>query len=60
MPSKAEEENVSIKVGINGMGRIGRANLRYSLQHPDIEVVAVNDITDGQSSGVRWRRRIRR
>jgi glyceraldehyde 3-phosphate dehydrogenase len=38
---------VSIKVGINGMGRIGRAYLRCSLDDPDIEVVAVNDITDG-------------
>jgi glyceraldehyde 3-phosphate dehydrogenase len=35
-----------ITVGINGMGRIGRAYLRYSLQHPDLEVVAINDVTD--------------
>ncbi len=35
-----------ITVGINGMGRIGRAYLRYSLEHPDLEVVAVNDVTD--------------
>jgi glyceraldehyde 3-phosphate dehydrogenase len=40
---------VNVKVGINGMGRIGRAFLRYSLDHPDIEVVAVNDVTDGST-----------
>jgi glyceraldehyde 3-phosphate dehydrogenase len=40
---------VNVKVGINGMGRIGRAYLRYSLDHPDIEVVAVNDVTDGST-----------
>ena len=34
------------KVGINGFGRIGRSFLRASYQDPDIEIVAVNDITD--------------
>ncbi len=37
---------MSIKVGINGFGRIGRLVFRASLDHPDIEVVAVNDLTD--------------
>ena len=32
-----------IKVGINGFGRIGRLVLRAALQHPDIQVVAIND-----------------
>lgn len=32
-----------IKVGINGFGRIGRLVLRAAMQHPDIQVVAVND-----------------
>lgn len=32
------------KVGINGLGRIGRAILRITLNRTDIEVVAVNDI----------------
>jgi len=35
-----------IKVGINGFGRIGRNILRASLGNPEIEFVAVNDITD--------------
>jgi len=37
---------MAIKVGINGFGRIGRNVLRASLGDPDIEFVAVNDITD--------------
>ena len=37
---------MSIKVGINGFGRIGRNLLRASIQHPEIEFLAVNDITD--------------
>ncbi|KAF3919887.1 hypothetical protein ABW21_db0205416 [Orbilia brochopaga] len=32
-----------VKVGINGFGRIGRIVFRNALEHPDIEVVAVND-----------------
>jgi len=35
-----------IKVGINGFGRIGRNVLRASLNDPNIEFVAVNDLTD--------------
>ncbi len=34
------------RVGINGFGRIGRAFVRRALTQDDIEVVAVNDITD--------------
>ena len=37
---------MSVRVGINGFGRIGRNILRASLAHPEIEYVAVNDITD--------------
>ena len=33
-----------IKVGINGFGRIGRMIMRCSLQHPDIEIVGINDL----------------
>ncbi|KAM5384269.1 hypothetical protein ACJZ2D_001574 [Fusarium nematophilum] len=32
-----------IKVGINGFGRIGRIVFRNAVEHPEIEVVAVND-----------------
>jgi len=37
---------VSIRVGINGMGRIGREYLRYAATSTDLDVVAVNDIAD--------------
>jgi glyceraldehyde 3-phosphate dehydrogenase (phosphorylating) len=37
---------MGVKVGINGFGRIGRNVFRASLSDPDIEMVAVNDITD--------------
>jgi glyceraldehyde 3-phosphate dehydrogenase len=40
------EGNVSIRIGINGFGRIGRNVFRGCYQDPDIEIVAVNDITD--------------
>ncbi len=36
-----------IKIAINGFGRIGRPTLRRILEnHPDLEVVAINDLTD--------------
>src|ERR1700685_1807953 len=37
---------MSIKVGINGFGRIGRNVVRAGLHHPNIEFVAANDLTD--------------
>src|SRR5205823_2717938 len=37
---------MAIKVGINGFGRIGRAVVRTWLGDADIELVAVNDLTD--------------
>lgn len=37
---------MAVKVGINGFGRIGRNILRTALGDPDINFVAVNDITD--------------
>lgn len=37
------------KVGINGFGRIGRNFLRASYKDPDIEILAVNDITDSKT-----------
>lgn len=38
--------NTPIKVGINGFGRIGRTLLRKLLNHPHIQVVAINDIAN--------------
>ena len=40
------EASMSIKVGINGFGRIGRNVVRAGLHNPDIEFVAANDLTD--------------
>jgi glyceraldehyde 3-phosphate dehydrogenase len=40
---------MAIKVGINGFGRIGRNILRASLGDPEIDFVAVNDITDTET-----------
>ena len=37
---------MSIKLGINGFGRIGRSVFRAAFTDPNIEIVAVNDITD--------------
>lgn len=35
-----------VKVGINGFGRIGRNVFRAALNNPEVEIVAVNDLTD--------------
>ena len=37
---------MSIKIGINGFGRIGRLVFRAALSHPELEVVAINDLMD--------------
>ena len=37
---------MAIKVGINGFGRIGRNILRAAMPHDEIDIVAVNDLTD--------------
>lgn len=34
------------KVGINGFGRIGRNVFRAALNNPDVDIVAINDLTD--------------
>lgn len=41
--------NTKIKVAINGFGRIGRSVFRLLLQHPSVEVVAINDIADNRT-----------
>ncbi|GLR18392.1 type I glyceraldehyde-3-phosphate dehydrogenase [Portibacter lacus] len=40
---------MSKKVAINGFGRIGRLTFRNLLKNPDIEVVAINDLTDNHT-----------
>lgn len=40
---------MSLKVGINGFGRIGRNVFRAAMSRTDIEIVAVNDLTDAKT-----------
>ncbi|MGZ6503126.1 MAG: type I glyceraldehyde-3-phosphate dehydrogenase [Tumebacillaceae bacterium] len=40
---------MAIKVGINGFGRIGRNVFRAAFGREDIEIVAVNDLTDAET-----------
>ncbi|AMX82371.1 glyceraldehyde-3-phosphate dehydrogenase [Geobacillus subterraneus] len=40
---------MTVKIGINGFGRIGRNVFRAALKNPNIEVVAVNDLTDANT-----------
>ncbi len=35
---------MSIKIGINGFGRIGRMVFRASVNHPEMEIVGINDL----------------
>jgi len=37
---------MTIKIGINGFGRIGRLVLRAAWNHPNVQVVAINDLAD--------------
>lgn len=39
---------MTVKIGINGFGRIGRNVFRQALKNDDVEVVAVNDLTDAE------------
>jgi len=40
---------MTIKLAINGLGRIGRLVFRAAIKRPDIEIVAVNDLMDPDS-----------
>ncbi len=42
---------MAIRVGINGFGRIGRNILRAALPDKELEIVAVNDVTDAKTLG---------
>ena len=44
--SRRKEEEMTIRVGINGFGRIGRMVLRAAYKRDDIEFLALNDLTD--------------
>lgn len=40
---------MTVRVGINGFGRIGRLVLRASLDNPDIQIMAINDLADSET-----------
>ena len=40
---------MATRVGINGFGRVGRAFLRRALERGDLDVVAINDVTDART-----------
>ncbi|NBI27700.1 type I glyceraldehyde-3-phosphate dehydrogenase [Chengkuizengella marina] len=40
-----------VKVGINGFGRIGRNVFRAALNNPEVDIVAINDLTDVKMLG---------
>jgi glyceraldehyde 3-phosphate dehydrogenase len=39
----------TVKIGINGFGRIGRTLFRLLLNHPTIQVAAINDLSDSKT-----------
>ena len=41
---------MSVKVAINGFGRIGRLVFRVAWENPDVEIVAINDLTDAATN----------
>jgi len=43
---------MSLKVGINGFGRIGRLVFRALIDNPDVEIVKINDLTDNATLAV--------
>ncbi|MDH5349174.1 MAG: type I glyceraldehyde-3-phosphate dehydrogenase, partial [Nitrospira sp.] len=40
---------MAIRVGINGFGRIGRNVFRASMGDQDLQIVAINDLTDAKT-----------
>jgi len=49
---KRRKDDMSVRVGINGFGRIGRLFVRAALrQDADLEIVGINDLTDSRTLG---------
>jgi glyceraldehyde 3-phosphate dehydrogenase len=46
---KKKNENKKRRIAINGFGRIGRAAFKIATQRDDLEVVAINDLTDPET-----------
>jgi glyceraldehyde 3-phosphate dehydrogenase len=44
-----ERNQMTLKIGINGFGRIGRNVFRAAMGRSDVEIVAVNDLTDAET-----------
>jgi len=40
---------MAVRIGINGFGRIGRLVTRAAIDDPEIEIVAINDLTDAKT-----------
>lgn len=38
-----------VRVAVNGFGRIGRLTSRYLVNHPNVDLVAINDLTDNKT-----------
>ena len=49
MPKKTQQstkKQQSIRIAINGFGRIGRAAFKIALENPKLKIMAINDLTD--------------
>ena len=44
--SESTASNGTLRIGLNGFGRVGRSLLRASLSGDDVEIVAINDVMD--------------
>lgn len=43
---------MAVKIGINGFGRIGKCVMRATLNNPDVEVVAINNLGDVEGAAL--------
>ena len=41
---------MSVKIGINGFGRIGRLVYRAAYDNQEVEIVAINDLADAKTN----------
>jgi glyceraldehyde 3-phosphate dehydrogenase (phosphorylating) len=48
-PKVEDGAKMPTKIAINGFGRIGRMFFRAALHQPELELVAINDLTDGRT-----------
>ena len=43
---------MTVKIAINGFGRIGRLCVRAALQHDDVEIVAINSTSNPEGTAI--------